>query len=140
MNDLKLGHLQQEELDRIINQLSNVFGSKGELLAASYGKIHEYLGMTIDWSVDGRVMFTMCDYLKDILAEAPDEFDSKDMTPTVSDLFQVNEVCQKLDVITTDLFHYIVTRFIFVAKRARPDSQVAVAFLCNQVKSPNVED
>ena len=72
VDDLKLSHLQQQELDNIIDHLNGIFGSEGELLAASYGKIHEYLGMTIDWSVDGKVIFTMYDYLEDILAEAPD--------------------------------------------------------------------
>ena len=41
---------------------------------------------------------------------------------------------------TVDLFHRIVARFLYVAKRTRPDLQVAVAFLCKQVKCPNVGD
>lgn len=43
--------------------------------------------MTIDWSVDGRVIFTMYHYIEDILVEAPDDFDGEDMTPAVSGLF-----------------------------------------------------
>ena len=82
-----MNHLQQQELDNIINHLNNIFGSKGELLAASYGKIHEYLGMTIDWSVDRKVIFTIYDYLEDILAEAPDDFNVEDVTPVVNNLF-----------------------------------------------------
>ena len=53
VDDLKLSHLQQQELDNIISHLNNILGSEGKLLAASYGKIHEYLGITIDCSVDG---------------------------------------------------------------------------------------
>ena len=86
VDNLKLSHLEQQELDNIINHLNDIFGSEGELLAASYGKIHEYLGMTIDWSVDGKVIFTMYDYLEDILAEAPEDFDGEDVTPAVSNL------------------------------------------------------
>ena len=40
-------------------------------MPASYGKIHKYLGMTIDWSNDNMVKFTMYDYLEDILLEPP---------------------------------------------------------------------
>ena len=47
------------------------------MLTVSYGKIHEYLGMTIDWSTEGKVVFTMYDYLKDILSETPGDFDSE---------------------------------------------------------------
>ena len=77
---------------KITNHLNGVFGSDGELLAASYGKIYEYFGMTIDWLVYGRVIFTMYNYLQDILTELPDDFHGKDVTPTVSDLFQVNKI------------------------------------------------
>ena len=82
----------------------------------------------------------MYDYLKDILAEAPDDFDEEDVIPAVSDLFQVDEACRKLDVPTADMFRRFVARFLYVAKRARPDLRVSVAFLCKQVKAPNIDD
>ena len=37
VDSLKLLHVQQDELNKIIDQLNDVFGSKGELLKASYG-------------------------------------------------------------------------------------------------------
>ena len=91
VDDLKLSHMTQGVLDKIIDDLNHIFGSEGEILAASYGSVHEYLGMTIDWSDEGRVIFTMLDYLEDILAEAPECFDGEYVTPAVSDLFQDNE-------------------------------------------------
>ena len=87
VDDLKLSNLQQQELDKIVGHLNDIFGSEGELLAASYGKIQGYLGMTVDWSVNGKDVFIMYDCTEDILAEAPDEFDGEDVTPAVSDLF-----------------------------------------------------
>ena len=87
VDDLKLSHLEQHELDKIIDHINVIFGSEGELLAASYGKVHEYLGMTIGWYVDEKVIFTMYDYLEDILAEAPEDFGGEDTTPVVSNLF-----------------------------------------------------
>ena len=140
IDDLKLLHLHQEELNKIIKGLNEVFGSDGDLLTASYGRITEYLGMTIDWSTEGIVMFTMYDYLENILDEAPAEFDGEDVTPTISELFTVNLTHRKLDTPTADLFHRIVAMFLYDAKRARPDLQVAVAFLCKRVKCPNVGD
>ena len=38
VGDLKLSHLQQEELYKIIDHLNGVFCNNGELLAASYRK------------------------------------------------------------------------------------------------------
>ena len=46
----------------------------------------------------------------------------------------------KLDTPTADMFHYFVARFLYVAKRARPDLQVSVAFLYKRVKAPNIGD
>ena len=68
----------------MINQLNDVFGGDGDLLVVSYGQIHEYLEMIIDRLVDGRVIFTIYDYLEDILAETPYDFDGNDITPAVS--------------------------------------------------------
>ena len=48
VDNLKLLHVQQDELNKIIDQLNDVFGSEGEFLAASYKINHKYLGMTID--------------------------------------------------------------------------------------------
>ena len=75
-----------------------------------------------------------------ILDEAPTDFDGEDVTPTIIELFTANLTHQKLDTPTADLFHRIVAKFLYVAKRARPDLQVAVAFLCKRVKCLNVDD
>ena len=137
---MKLLHLDQGDLNKIIDALNEVFASGEDKLSASYGTIHEYLGMRIDWSKEGVVVFTMYDYLDDILDEAPIEFDGEDVTPAVKSLFSVKMTQKKLDAATANLFHRIVARFLYVAKRARPDLQVAVAFLCKQVKCLNVGD
>ena len=96
--------------------------------------------MDIDWSTEGMVVLTMYDYLEDILNESPPEFDGEDVTPVVSELFTVNIIHQKLDTPTLELFHHIVAKFLYIAKRARPDLQVGVAFLCKRVKCQNVCD
>ena len=104
--------MEQSELNKIIDQLNEVFGLDGDMLTASYGKVHEYLGMTIDWSTEGKVVFTMYDYLEDILLEAHADFDGKDVTRAISGLFSVNLTEHKLDAITADLFHRTVARFL----------------------------
>ena len=52
----------------------------------------------------------------------------------------MNLTHQKLDAPTSESFHRIVAKFLYIAKRARPDLQVAVAFLCKRVKCLNVGD
>ena len=80
----------------------------------------------------------MYEYLEDILSESYADFDGKDVTLAISELFSVNLTHQKLDTATVDYFHRIVARFLYMTKRTRLDLQVAVAFLCKRVKCPNV--
>jgi hypothetical protein len=53
----------------MVKDLNEISRQDGTLLEASYGKVHEYLGMTIDYSEENVAKFTMYDYLEDILAE-----------------------------------------------------------------------
>ena len=90
VDDLNLSYVEQDELNKIIDQLNEVFGLDGNMLTALYRKIHDYLGMTTDWSIEGKVVFTMYDYLEGILSKAPADFDGEDVTPAISELFTVN--------------------------------------------------
>ena len=55
MDNLKLSYLHQSVLDNIIDELNKIFGKDRPKLSATYGIIHEYLGMTIDWSNDAII-------------------------------------------------------------------------------------
>ena len=46
----------------------------------------------------------------------------------------------RLSTKDAELFHRHVERLMFASKRARPDIQVCVVFLCVRVKSPNKQD
>ena len=55
-------------------------------------------------------------------------------------LFTINDEGIKLGKIDADAFHRNVARLIFLSKRARPDIQTAIAFLCTRVKLPDIDD
>jgi hypothetical protein len=140
VDDLKISHMEEDVIKNMVKDLNGIFGQDGTLLEASYGKVHEYLGMTIDYSEESVVKFTMYDYLEDILAESPDDMKGVAVTPAHSKLFQVNSECDKLDTKTMDWFHRTVARLLFASKRARPDLQTAVAYLCTRVACPDKDD
>ena len=52
----------------------------------------------------------------------------------------VDEDSLRLPTKDADLFHRHVARLLFASKRARPDIQVYVAFLCTRVKAPTEQD
>jgi hypothetical protein len=104
------------------------------------GKVHEYLGMTIDYSEKGKVKFTMIDYIKGMLDELPGDMEGTVTTPASSHLFDVNDDAEKLSDAMSEMFHHNTAKLLFLCKRARPDVQPAVAFLCTRVIAPDVDD
>ena len=65
----------------------------GEKLTVHRGKIHDYLGMTMDWSKDGKVIISMIKYLFQILEEFFDEITKTSVTPSADYLFKIRKTC-----------------------------------------------
>jgi hypothetical protein len=105
------------------------------------GKIHKYLGMTIDFNTKGIVEVSMVEYVKDIItawdkaSEESDGFITKfrkscgQATPVPSNLFTVDDDAAKLPEEQKASFHNVVAKALYVAKRARPYIAVAISFL-----------
>jgi hypothetical protein len=140
VDDLKISHTEQSVIDEILSDLNNEFGTKRKPLAATTGLIHDYLGITIDYSDKDKVKFTMYDYLEDILDEMPKDMNGTAPSPASDNMFEVDDGSPLLNEKESDFFHRTTARLLFAAKRARPDLQVAVAYLCTRVKSPNQSD
>jgi hypothetical protein len=140
VDDLKISHKQQSVLDEVLNDLNNKFGTKKKALSATKGKIHDYLGITINYDEPRKVKFTMIDYLEDILSEMPSDMNGTAKTPARDNLFTIDNSSPLLNVKDADFYHRTTARLLFAAKRARPDLQVAVAYMCTRVKAPTVAD
>jgi len=101
------------------------------------GKVHDYLGMTIDYSNKGKVKYTMYDYIYDFLEELPPEMRGTAPSPVAGHLFEINtEDPVLLGAIEQELFHHHVAQLLYLSKRARPDIQLPIAFLCTRVQAP----
>ena len=68
VDDLKVLHKDQAVLDDFLDELRSEFGQEDEL--TEIGLVNKYLGITIDYLITGKVVFTMYDYLVDIILEA----------------------------------------------------------------------
>ena len=80
IDDLKISHVDADVVTEVIGLLESEFGKETHL-TKSRGKVHEYLGMIIDYSIPGKVMFTMIDYIKSMLSELPKDMDGTAPTP-----------------------------------------------------------
>jgi len=122
---------------QLLTKYSPGFG-KETPITISKGKVHDYLGMTIDYAKDGKVMFKMDNFVERLLDEAPADMQSNTAaTPAAGHIFQVNKEGKKLDSKTVDLFHHLVAKLLYLRKRVRPDLHMAVAFLTTRVTSPD---
>ena len=81
----------------------NRFG-KETPLTITRGDVHDYLGMTINFSIKGKVKFYMFDYIEQILMEAGPS-SGPSVTPAGSNLFRVNASAEKLSTREGDQFH-----------------------------------
>ncbi len=118
------------------------------------GKIHDYLGMTLDYSHKGKVRILIDKYIKDVWEtylkaqeKIGDGFTTVkrktskcQMTAAPSNLSDTQEECEILKEWQREVFHSCVVKVLYFAKRSRPDVLPSVAFLSKRVKSPDQAD
>jgi hypothetical protein len=125
VDDLKISHMSSNVVTSVIEQLDETFGKEAPL-TVTRGKVHEYLGMTLDYSEPGKVKVYMVDYIKGMLEQLPVDMDGIAATPAASHLFEVNENPDLLNEGKAQFFHHNLAKLLFLCKRARPDIQTAV--------------
>ncbi len=59
---------------------------------------------------------------------------------TPDNLFVVNEDCEMVSVAALVAFNMVVAKTLYVAKRARPDMSLAIAFLTTRVRVLDTDD
>ena len=104
VDDCKLSHKSLKVMDNMIKWLrqeyESIFEDGSGEMSVSRGKVHKYLGMTLDYTLKGKVEIRMIKYVREIL-DAFDKAEPKGASTKHSaapvDLFEVDEDCEKLD-------------------------------------------
>jgi hypothetical protein len=140
VDDLMSSHVDSKVNDKFEEWLNKMYGAHGKV-KTTRGKVHDYLGMTFDFSQEGKVIVDMVDYITNMVEEFPMDFKPTDTAPTpaTDDLFAEGDG-PKLAKDKAEQFHTFVAKGLFACKRARPDIHTAIALLCTRVKSPNQDD
>ena len=68
VDDLKIPHKNKKEVSTFIIQLSRSYGDK---ISVNRVKVHDYLGMDLDFSTPRRVRVSMIKYLSKIINTFP---------------------------------------------------------------------
>ena len=100
--------------------------------------IVSYLGQTFDFGSSGKVKVTMEGYVNDLLSVYP--AGGTATSPATNDLFKIDEKSDPLSEEKSNEFKTIVAKFLYLAKRARPDLLLATSFLASRAKVPREED
>ena len=80
------------------------------------GKIHDYLGMTLNFSGAGSFVVNMEDYLYGILNELPADMDGVASTSAADHLFKTHEHATKISPERAELFHRVTAQMLFVSQ------------------------
>ena len=105
----------------MIKTINKEFGQEAPIMVKR-GKVHDYLGMTLFLSTEGKAKIKMLDYVKGMLAGLLVDMAGESATPTADHLLQVNtDDPIKLDEEKSQFFHHYVEKSLLLCKRGRLD-------------------
>lgn len=134
VDDIMATCVHPDGLDWLHQQLEKIY----PIVSIRKGTTHSYLGQTFDFKVKGKVKITMEGYVNDLLSLYLSG--GVAATPATNDLFKISEDSEQLSVEKSSEFRTVVAKFLYLAKRARPDLLLATSFLASRVKDPREED
>ena len=121
VDDLEVSHKEQSVLEDFLGDLRSEFRQEDEL-TENTGLVHEYLGITIDYLIAGKVVLTIINYLEVVIVEAAEDLkNSRSYYPGNTQLFKVDDDSPRLLPKDAEIFHRHVARLLFASKRAKPD-------------------
>jgi hypothetical protein len=140
VDGLKNSHRKPSLLTRMTEWLKGTYkrlfddGSVG--MTISRGKIHDSLGMSLDFTVPREVKITMIDYVKDMLLlfSDHDKSDSTAKAPAAEHLFRVNDASTSLTQEAATIFHNFVAKCLFLTKKKDPTSLLLLYFSLHALK------
>ena len=93
--------------------------------------MHDYLGMTLDYSVSGQVSIDMSHYVKKMVKEFPQENlkGASVASPWNENLFKMQHDSAPLEKEQAKLFHTMTVQGLFLCKCGHLDIAPAIAYL-----------
>ena len=109
-------------------------------MTVTHGRTHSYVGMDITYTEHGEATVLMQQYLDEAIDDFPEDCTATALSPAAPHLFEVDDNCKRLSEPNRRILHSITAKLLFVAKRARPDIQVPIAFLTSRVTNADEDD
>jgi hypothetical protein len=133
VDDLLVTSRNPHDLDALVQALQRTY----QEIQFKRDTTLDYIGMTFAFPGDGSVRVTMANSVDNILTSCG--VAATYVTPATATLFDVRDVL-KATTAESQWFHTHVAKFLYLAKRTRPECLTAVAFLCTRVTSCDRDD
>jgi hypothetical protein len=135
VDDLFVSAKNNSDINRVFTALENKFGRMKQKL----GNQQEYLGMVLIFN-EHKCKLDMTAYVRDVVEDWIYLVKRHISLPAGQDLFLCTEGAISLDDKQAKVFHSVVAKLLYLAKRGRPDLMLAVAFLATRVTCATNED
>jgi hypothetical protein len=134
VDDLMITSKNSSIVDKVIADIIEAYKE----VRVTRGAVHSYLGMTFDFSEEGKVRVSQEGYVQDLVKAY--EITGQARSPAADDLFTVREEAVKLGKAQAEAYHSQTAKLLYLAKRTRPDILTAIAFLTTRVLEPDEDD
>ena len=104
------------------------------------GLVLSYLGMSLDFSTKGEVAITQKGFTDEMLAGCGIDLTKGAATPASDNLFIVRDDAAKITDAESVWLHRVTAQMLYLAKRTRPETLTAVAFLVTRVTKSDRDD
>ena len=122
VDDNKISHVDPNVVTDIPEEIKKHFGD----MVISRGDTHDFLGMTIQIGNEKKLDPTTKYQIEYKAIQFKDICDLKVNSPCAQYLWDVNDEAKLLDDIRDDLFHSLTDKLLYITKRTRPDTELAV--------------
>ena len=141
VDDVKVSHINPQVNEEFYKWCENKYGNpENGHVKVNRGKIHEYLAMTLDFTIQSKVMINMKKYITEMINDYPYRLDSNVNHPWNGQLFECDKDIKELTTTKSEVFHTFVMKGMFLAKRGRPDILTGISYLSTKIIKPFEED
>ena len=139
VDNLNVSHKDPYKITKFASYISNIYGEK---LTVKRGKVHDYLGMELDYSEEGSVKVYMIKYTGKILRYLPEKIVGSEASPAAEHLSKVRDEkgAKYLPEEQAKCFHHTTSQLLFMRSRAHRDIQTEVAFIKKRDKHPDEDE
>ena len=119
MDDLKISHRDEATVSEFTMAIAKKFGQK---TAISRGKVHDYLGMDLDFGTcPGTMILSMIRYLQKVIDKFPEVLRGTKACPAGDNLFKVREG-EDRELLSEEMakkFHRTVAQLLFSLQESK---------------------